>query len=169
MPTTLSGEIASSPRFTMRDGVVHASLLLAGDDGRRYALLYSGHSMRLTRRMAPGARIRVAGSRREPSPGTDLSAELHPTDTTFADPLAPAPMAAERPMWALYWGLEDLGRTVSPEAGRHLEELKHRIAGGFVGVDSLSATLLAQILSACAQALTPALGLEGRTDWGDSP
>jgi hypothetical protein len=159
MPTTLSGEITSSPRFAVRDDEVHAMLVLACDDGQRYALLYAGQSMRLTRRMFPGARVRITGSLREAPAASALAAEIHPMDTAFDEPLAPVPMDAERPMWTLYWGLEDIARALPREHGAaqaQLEQLRHRIVHGVVGVDSLSAASLAQILAACATALMPA-------------
>jgi hypothetical protein len=164
MPTTLSGEIASSPRFTLRDDVVHAMLVLAGDDGQRYALLYAGQAMRLTRRMFPGARVRITGSLREASATSGLAAEIHPMDTAFDDLLASVPTDAERPMWTLYWALEDIARALPREqddAQAQLEELRHRIVRGLLGVDSLSAASLAQVLTACAKILAPAT--EGRT------
>jgi hypothetical protein len=159
MPTTLSGEIASSPRFALRDDEVHAMLVLAGDDGQRYALLYAGRSMRLTRRMIPGARVRITGSLREASAASAVAAEIHPVDTAFDDLLASTPMAAERPMWTLYWALEDIAGAMPPENGdaqAHVEQLRDRIVRGLVGVDSLSAASLALILTACATALLPA-------------
>ncbi|HEU4883203.1 MAG TPA: hypothetical protein VFT45_13175 [Longimicrobium sp.] len=163
MPTTLTGEIASSPRFAHRDDEVHAMLVLAGDDGQRYALFYAGQAMRLTRRMFPGARVRITGSLREASAASGLAAEIHPMDTAFDDLLPSVPVDAERPMWTLYWGLEDIARALPDEqrdAHAQLDEMRHRIVSGFVGVDSLSAASLAQILGACAKALAPA---EGRT------